>query len=194
MKASQLRLVINAVGFQIGWLAAVIGGGLIAVAALAVILLMHFGFVARCANHGAQPTRTPPGTTTMWSRELPLIITLTVVGVVIDGVMAASGLITFRSDGWIDVVPAVPLWLVCLWVMFATTIYHCLDWMSGRTWLATALGAVAGPLSYWAGANLGAATLPESVTATLLAYAAIWAVLFPMTMAAAARWRHTVER
>jgi hypothetical protein len=125
----------------------------------------------------------------MWTREMPLLLALTAVGVLIDSAMAASGLISFRPDEWISLTPLVPVWLICLWLMFATTIYHCLDWLNGRMLLAVLLAAVAGPLSYWAGAGLGAATLPDSPLSTLLAYAVIWAVLLPIALWGAARWR-----
>jgi hypothetical protein len=70
-----------------------------------------------------------------------------------------------------------------------------LDWLKNR-WLASVvLGAAAGPLSYWAGARLGALELIDPVPA-LLALAIGWALMTPLLLAIARRFDgvHTTNR
>jgi hypothetical protein len=59
--------------------------------------------------------------------------------------------------------------------MFVMTLRHSLGWLRGRYLLAAALGAVAGPLAYWAGSKLGAIEL-AGTTRAALAIGAAWTV------------------
>lgn len=52
-----------------------------------------------------------------------------------------------------------PLWLMALWLSFATTIRHSLGWLTGRPVLQVLLGLVGGPLAYLGGESLGALTV-----------------------------------
>jgi Protein of unknown function (DUF2878) len=54
-----------------------------------------------------------------------------------------------------------PLWLWSLWPAFASAFMegHSLSWLKPRPFVAAALGAVLGPLSYAGGARLGALEL-----------------------------------
>lgn len=59
-----------------------------------------------------------------------------------------------------DQAPLIPLWLMLLWALLATTLRHCLAWTARPWWLASLLGGVAGPLSYYAGGNWPACSSP----------------------------------
>ncbi len=72
----------------------------------------------------------------------------------------------------------VPPWLLALWVLFAIQLNVLFRWLRGRWGLAIALGALAGPLSFRAGAALGAAHLPHP-TLTLGVLAIGWALWMP---------------
>jgi len=54
-----------------------------------------------------------------------------------------------------------PLWLLSLWPAFASAFMagHSLSWLKPRPFVAAALGAALGPLSYAGGARLGALEL-----------------------------------
>ena len=54
----------------------------------------------------------------------------------------------------------------------------------GRWWLAIAMiaGALLGPLSYLAGARLGALSLGDPMYVSLLAVAGVWAVAMPLLL------------
>ena len=104
-KIIDLKKVINASLFNIAWLVCVIFGDLAAVMACVVVLLLHFFLVSR---HFA---------------EAGLVLKVVILGWLVDTALFSANILT--SDG--DVI-FPPLWLSCLWLLFATTLNHCFVW------------------------------------------------------------------
>ena len=69
--------------------------------------------------------------------------------------------------------------MAALWANFAGTLHLCLDWLRGRYWLASALGACGGPLAYYGGQRLGAIQLGSNTAISLLVIAVEWALVTP---------------
>ena len=152
-----LKPLANAVLFQCGWFACVLGGNsrwlLVAVAALAVHLLWI----------------------SSWSREGQVILAVTLLGTVIDTALRTFGVFHFSMPG-----PLIPLWLIVLWALLATTLRHCLAWSARPWWRASLLGAVGGPLSYYAGSQLAGVNFGYGTTTTVIGLGLLWALLFPV--------------
>jgi hypothetical protein len=163
-------LLANIISFQAGWFACVLGAargwtwsGPLLVAAIAAAWLL------------AAPR----------PRALALVLALTgIVGLCWDSWLAVLGLIAYRPGPLSP--PLAPLWILALWVLFATTLHISLRWLRDRVWPAALLGAMAAPLAYWGGARLGALQLLQPQLA-LLAQAAGWALLLPLLVALARR-------
>ena len=66
-----------------------------------------------------------------------------------------------------------------LWVNFATLINVSLNWLHGKYLLAAILGAVGGPLAYWAGDRLGAIEIAQPLVVPLLAIGLAWGMVTP---------------
>lgn len=151
------KQLLNALLFQIAWFACVLGGTgpwlLVAAAVLAVHLLW----------------------TTSWSDEGELIISVTLIGTLLDTLLLACGVFVFDAGG-----PLIPLWLIVLWAVLATTLKHCLDWTAKPWWRASLLGAIGGPLSYYAGSKMAGVHLPLGIWPSMLLLGVIWAGLFPL--------------
>jgi hypothetical protein len=160
-----VRTLENVALFQAGWLACVLGA---ANGVPAIAPLVAAAVVARHAWTSPAPRR-----------ELALAGLACAIGAVFDSALAASGLILYREGTVVN--GAAPYWIVALWALFATTLNRSLAWLHGRYALAAALGAVAGPLSYWAGARLGALELVQPAAA-FVALAVGWAALLPGLM------------
>lgn len=97
------------------------------------------------------------------------------LGLVVDTAGSYSGLVEFSVY---DFKPITPVWLLCLWIGFALTINHSMAWMQERLLLAAVAGAVFGPLSYYAGWQVGAMQwLQPAVAAIFIALS--WALLMP---------------
>jgi hypothetical protein len=103
-------------------------------------------------------------------------------GILIDGILQAIGFFSFTSAG----VP-IPLWLAVIWVALAALPHHSLAWMKKRMVLSALFGALGGPLAYWAGVRLGAATFHWPLISSLALLAVVWAFLWTGVMAVAAR-------
>lgn len=67
-----------------------------------------------------------------------------------------------------------PLWISALWVLFGTTFHRSLGWLEGQLALAFVLGLVGGPLSYQAGARLGAVQVVPPRPRSLVLLGLIW--------------------
>lgn len=151
------KILINLALFQVGWLVCVVGGDLYAVAFTLAALLIHNWLVLSSIG------------------EWKLIGIVAVIGCLWDILMAQTGVITYADA----VLPGIPIWLVCLWLLFATTFMHGLFWMHRYLWLAALFAATLGPLSYWLGTSLTEAQLGPPVMTSLAIMAAGWALLFP---------------
>ncbi|KVM70745.1 hypothetical protein WJ59_09390 [Burkholderia gladioli] len=110
------------------------------------------------------------------SVEASSILAVTLVGWCWDSVLAGTGWLVYPGQ------PAgslgAPAWIAALWAIFAIQLNVVFVRLRGRPWLAAMLGAVAGPLSFRAGAALGAVSFAPPAAA-FAALAAGWAVLLP---------------
>jgi hypothetical protein len=70
----------------------------------------------------------------------------------------------------------------------------CLKWLQGRLLLASVLGAIGGPLTYFAGIKLGAATAGTSMPVLLVVIAVTYALITPLFLEAARRLPAALER
>jgi hypothetical protein len=85
------------------------------------------------------------------------ILAAAAIGYAVDSGLFALGYFVLRTPEGNEVsANLAPLWLAFLWVGFATTLTGALSWLSSRPVLTLTLGAVAGPVSYLAGASFGA--------------------------------------
>ena len=152
-----LKPLAKAVLFQCGWFACVLGGDspwlLVGVAVLAVHLLWI----------------------SSWSEEGQVILAVTLLGTVVDTALRALGVFHFSLPGLL-----APLWLILLWALLATTLRHCLAWSAQPWWRASLLGAVGGPLSYYAGSQLAGVSFGYGTLPTVIGLALLWGMIFPL--------------
>ena len=104
-----------------------------------------------------------------------MILAVTLLGTVIDTSLRNFGVFHFSFPG-----PLIPFWLVLLWALLATTLRHCLAWSAQPWWRASLLGAVGGPLSYYAGSQLAGVSFGYGTVPTMLGLGLLWAILFPV--------------
>ncbi len=152
--------ILNALAYQAGWLACVLGGNAWALSAGTLLLALHWWLVDRSARGWA------------------MVVIAALLGLAMDLGWQRLGLLRF--DG--TVAGGLPPWLAMLWLLFATTFAHSLAWLQARLALAALLGAVCGPLSYIAGIALGAAATRFPPWQVALAMAPAWALLLPLLL------------
>lgn len=103
--------------------------------------------------------------------ELMLILFSAALGFTVDSLLVLSGVMSFPEHARLGYPSS--LWMVGLWVMFAMTLRHSLQWLADKSWLAVALGLAFGPLAYWAGYRLGAIEI-RSDTISILFISLAW--------------------
>ncbi|MEL1091109.1 DUF2878 domain-containing protein [Pseudomonas sp. OB66] len=149
--------IANAVLFQLGWLACVLGGNSLWLLLAVAVLVIHLRWISS------------------WAAEGRLILCIVIVGTAVDSVLRYLDVFRFA-----DASPLIPLWLMLLWALLATTLRHCLAWSARPWWLASGLGALGGALSYYAGGRLAGVQFPYGEAATLIVIGLLWAGLFPL--------------
>ena len=158
-----MNLIINFVGFQIGWFATVMGGAnnmaWAGTLAALVIVALHLWRTKNRQN------------------EALLIVIAAAIGTVWESSLVALGITWYPSGTLIN--GAAPHWIIAMWMLFATTINVSMRWMRGRWWLAAMAGAVSGPLAFYAGYRLDGVLFPNFWLA-MLVLAIGWAIFLPL--------------
>ncbi len=159
---SRALQLLNFVFFQAAWFAAVLGAAhqlpLWGTAAVVAAIGWHLSVSARPLQ------------------ELKLVGAACLIGFAVESAVAMQGNITYPSGQ--PVAYLAPYWMVALWGLLAMALNVTMRWLKTRLWLASLLGALAGPASFASGVRLGGAHFVHAVPA-LLTMACTWAVLMP---------------
>ncbi|MGA7874523.1 MAG: DUF2878 domain-containing protein [Desulfoferrobacter sp.] len=157
-----MRTLINVLAFQAGWFASVVGAArdLPWLGPLVVVLVV-------ACNLFKNPR---------WPAEVALSVAAAVFGFIVDTALVACGVFA-PVRYWLSP-PLSPIWMVFMWINFATLLNASLKWLHGRYLLAAFLGALGGPAAYYGGAQLGA-TQEAMGMASLLVLAVVWSVAVP---------------
>jgi hypothetical protein len=110
-------------------------------------------------------------------QEVKLAVVALAIGIVMDTLLQAVSVINFY--GW-ALAFLSPFWLWLLWVLFAMTLNSSLAFLQAKPfWLSALAGLVFGPLTYYAGAQLGAASFNASLI-HLAALGLTWMIALPL--------------
>lgn len=162
---SKKQMLLNIAGFQAGWFSCVLmaaqGTPLYGVVIAIAIVLLH---IATSQNR----------------LVIMILLTITTItGSIWDSMLINLGIFEFQNGQLGEKI--VPLWIMAMWLLFATTLNVSLRWLYNRFWLAVAIGAVAGPLAYQGGAALGGVNITGGLTANII-IATGWAFILPALM------------
>lgn len=145
--------IINLILFQLSWFLSAIYT-VRAWPLLLFIIVIHFIL---------SPTRKD---------DLSLLI-LVPIGVAVDKILIDFRVFETSSD-------IFPLWLFAIWCLFIISFNHSLKWLMSLPFLVVAvIGAIAGPLSYRLGAELGALKWGGGELSSLAILSVIWGILLP---------------
>lgn len=159
--------IANAVLFQLLWFIVVQANDVLAVTSTALYLLLHAVIIDS-------------------RQQWIFIIGVGIAGWILEGAVGTLGIIDFHGAFHFAageyVLHVAPLWMLCLWLGFATTLISSLYWFAERPLLAALLGAIAGPCSYWAGGALSGSSFLLPTMQVLAIEAALWAFLLPLLL------------
>jgi hypothetical protein len=163
---SKVKIIINFVVFQIAWFACVLGAahGMPWQAFLFVLIAVFSQLMLNNIN---------------LKNEILLIALIAIIGAIFDQMIINHQLILYQSHGWNNAI--VPIWIIGLWIAFASTINLSLRWLRDYPLVAILFGAIGGPLAYLGAEKLGAVTLsitPDSI----IALAVGWGLLMPIIL------------
>jgi hypothetical protein len=134
--------IINAIGFQLVWFICVQGNDLNAVVAVIALLVIYL---------------------MMFRTDLKILMGLTVfslVGYLGDGIIAMifhlDYLGSFNYNDHLNFL--APVWLLGLWIGFATTLNHSMQWLFKTPFLTVFIALFLVPVSYFAGIKLSGST------------------------------------
>jgi hypothetical protein len=161
--------LINFGLFQLGWFIAIWGAAhqklLPSMIAIALILMIYI-IQARYKKEA-----------------FILLLLIMLLGPIFDQCLLSFGLIEYKSQ-FSEYI--VPIWIVALWGLFATTLNISLSWLKHYKLLAVLFGLIGGPLAYIAAEKLNAIQLMNSYALLVLALG--WALLTPLSFVIAKRW------
>jgi hypothetical protein len=168
-----MALLVNFIGFQVGWFACVLGAAidkeLLGMIIALGIVIYHVVAQADSIN------------------ELKLVLAATVLGLFWETWVLSLDILHYPSHPeasfW------APHWLIMMWALFATTINLSMGWLKGRWVLAVFMGAIFGPLAFVAGEKLGAVVFLDS-TLSMITLAIGWGLLMPLLLSLADRINH----
>jgi Protein of unknown function (DUF2878) len=169
----------NLIGYQIVWFSAVIGAGRglwwPGAIAAAIFIALHLAF-ARQSRAGR-------------ATDFKLLTIAILVGMMLDGTIATSGLARYAANGMTLPSGGAPLWILSMWASFALTLRHSMTFLLGRPMLALVFGAIGGPLAYL-GASRGwqVIAFAEPRWMALLALSIGWGLAIPLLTMLAIRW------
>jgi hypothetical protein len=110
--------------------------------------------------------------------------------VVATGTLWDSALVRLHLLGYPSgfvVAGFAPYWIIALWALFGGQFNTTYNWLKCRPAVAALLGAIAGPVSFRAGASLGAVQFIRPIPAALT-LAVGWAVILPLLVFVSRRW------
>ncbi|WP_159821875.1 DUF2878 domain-containing protein [Colwellia sp. 20A7] len=145
-------MLLNIIGFNIAWFGLI----LLENRFIPVVLLwigLHFYF---CKQRVA---------------EAKLIVSVATIGIVIDSALLFFDVFQFKDQ------LVIPLWLIMLWIAFAATVAHSLQFLSRAKVFQLIVGFIFPPLSYIVGESLTSMTFGFEVLTTYFILAVIWSIL-----------------
>ncbi len=157
MQRALVFILANAALFQIGWFVCVLKGNYWAGVFTGALLVLHFYF---------SPIR---------KRDAISVFVAVPLGVAHDYSLMQLGLVEFAESSFFP-----PLWLNCLWVLFAITLNHSLLWLYKRRLFSSAMGCIAGPLTYLAGVQLSSAQWSSPLVEVIPIIAGLWLFILPL--------------
>ena len=158
--------VINFLAFQTVWLTTVLGiaNGLPWLGFLALLIFLAIKLTK------AESKKS----------EITIIVCAILIGFTLETLFIRSEAIIYAQHGPWGVI--APPWILILWINLSLTLNSCLKWLQNHLRLSALLGAIAGPLTYYAGSRLGAGQIGPDAIIGIAILAVSWALATPLLL------------
>jgi hypothetical protein len=157
-------LALNIIALNVVWFAAVLGAasGLYWLGPVSLILSLYLQFKGDLKN----------------PLLLKFFMIVGLIGFLADSAMILTGAISFECCALLP--QNYPLWMLSLWVSFATALFSSLAWIRTKLTLGSILGCIGGVSAYYGGYKLGPISLATDTQNALLIIGMIWAIAMPL--------------
>ncbi|MBX2867544.1 MAG: DUF2878 domain-containing protein [Acidiferrobacterales bacterium] len=165
-----LKIIGNAIIFQGGWILCVLYGNPVAVVVAAVATAIYLILYRQKSS------------------DLLFIAFVVFSGWLGDSVLGLSGALVYPNGAFYP-----PLWLVTLWLLFATSLTWCLEWAIKRQMLFVIFCAIGGTLSYVIGVQLSDVVYGLNMKGVIITLVTIWTLYGIIFHQAYLRWRRGAD-
>lgn len=148
-----LKIAINAVLFQVGWILSVLYGNGAAMLIAAIVIAIYSVFFLRSRA------------------DIVLIAAVVMLGVCGDLILGYYGVLVYPSGA-----PFPPFWMVTLWLLFATTLPWSLSWLVRNPLWFVLFAIIGGPVSYIAGVNLSSVSFGQEFALSVIILVVVWLI------------------
>lgn len=164
--------IIDFIAFQLNWFAALIGASYhfeyLGFFTVMISMLFHLKY-----------TEHKQG-------EIKVYLSAIGIGLTVDTILMARNVLDFGEHAvWGAISPP---FMIALWLNFATTLNWSMQWMREKYKLGSIFGAIGGPLAYYGGVKLGAATWGMAEFYAFLHIGIAWAFAMPLLLYFQALW------
>ncbi|MES2675520.1 MAG: DUF2878 domain-containing protein [Pseudomonadota bacterium] len=135
--------IFNAIGFQVGWFVCVTTSSLLGLIFTSIFITFHLYLIRRYAKEF------------FLKKEICWILIIFIIGFLIEMLFFSLGILYEDiQNPYFTYFITSPLWIICLWLLFATALRTSLAFLFNRPWLAYLATAIMAPWSYFAGSHL----------------------------------------
>lgn len=161
-----IKKIVNFIGFQVAWFAAVFGAAKGVFWAGPVAVLVWLAVHLRLSDRPR--------------REIQIAVASLCLGLILDSTLVA--LDVYTPGGLIAGWPVTPMWMLALWVNFGTLLNASLVWLRRRYLLGAFLGFLGGPAAYYSGHRMGALTFHTPLIRNMVFLGVSWALAVPFLL------------
>lgn len=121
------------------------------------------------------------------SGDMKLVAVMLLVGILVDTLWIQMGLLDYATPGPF---PAIaPVWIAALWVALALSLNHCLLYLQRHRAITGLVLMFGSPFSYYLASKVGAVEWLAPAWQVIAATGLSWAILIPIFLTLAQRWR-----
>jgi hypothetical protein len=140
---SRALYLINFIGFQTGWFICIMTGNLLSAIFTSLFLIAHVLLLKKYI-----PTFS-------LAKELSWLLVFFFTGLAVETLFLNTGVLIFEhSEKLISSLFLPPPWLLCLWLLFGTSMRTSLRLLFEKRWIGYLSALIFAPASYYAGDKL----------------------------------------
>ncbi len=165
-----LKIISNAVIFQVGWILSVLYGNPVAVVVALTASIVYLLLYRRKNS------------------DLLFVSFIILIGWLGDSALGLTGALIYPNGAFYP-----PFWLVTLWLLFASSLTWSLEWAIKRQLVFVLFCAIGGTLSYVIGVRLSDVTYGMDATGVVTVLATLWTMYGLLFHVAYRRWQRGID-